>query len=194
MSQASKKAPGTDARLLALLGPIHDDTRVLARRIARSYADGDDLFQEAVLRALAKLDDLRDEAKFRPWFVSILLSVHRNRHRQRFWKRFVPMGREDDPAASPIEPIAPDPGSAARAQRALATLPPVQREAIVLFELHEFSIEEIASFQRVSPSAVKSRLARGRQRLRIFYQRLGVAPSKRAPAQNAATVCKGDLS
>ena len=45
------------------------------------------------------------------------------------------------------------------------------REAIVLFELEGWQVDEIAALQRVSASAVKSRLARGRARLRAYYQR-----------------------
>ena len=60
-----------------------------------------------------------------------------------------------------------------RASKALALLPAVQREAIVLFEMNRFSIAEIAQLQNVSESAVKSRLARGRERLRGAYRRLG---------------------
>ncbi|HET6613112.1 MAG TPA: RNA polymerase sigma factor [Kofleriaceae bacterium] len=182
-----------DQRLCALLGPIHDEIRALARRIARSDADGDDLFHEAAIRALQKLDDLRDDDKFRAWFFSILLSVHRNRYRKSFWKRLVPLSGEDhEQVASP--PAVSDPGSAERARRALATLPPSQREAIVLFELHEMSIDEIAALQGASPSAVKSRLSRGRKSLRRFYRRLGVVPATRARTQGSAAICKGDLS
>jgi RNA polymerase sigma factor (sigma-70 family) len=64
---------------------------------------------------------------------------------------------------------ADDRASARRAQAALATLAPPQREAIVLFELHGYSLEEIAEIQHASLSSVKSRLMRGRERLRTFY-------------------------
>jgi predicted DNA-binding protein YlxM (UPF0122 family) len=46
---------------------------------------------------------------------------------------------------------------------------------VVLFEIEGFSIEEIAAMQEVSISAVKSRLARGRDRLRRHYEKLGFA-------------------
>jgi RNA polymerase sigma-70 factor (ECF subfamily) len=80
----------------------------------------------------------------------------------------------------PVEPIGDDGSrwaderaSADRATAALATLEPAQREAIVLFELHGYSIDEIAEIQRASVPAVKSRLTRGRDRLRQFYEALG---------------------
>src|ERR1051325_2477617 len=63
--------------LLDLLGPIHDDVQLFARRIARSNAEGDDVFQEAVLRAARKLGTLRDRSRFKPWMYSVVVSVHR---------------------------------------------------------------------------------------------------------------------
>ena len=174
--------PATDrpadwARLLELLTPIHARAARMARRLAGSAHDGDDLFQEAVLRALAALPALRDQGCFGPWFTTILLNVHRNRSRRGFWRRLVPLERDEAPA---LEPVGENGHAweeerlrAARASRALATLPAVQREAVVLFELEGYSIGEIAALQEVSPSAVKSRLARGRARLRRTYERWG---------------------
>ena len=70
---------------------------------------------------------------------------------------------------------------AERASRALGTLPPVQREAVVLHTIESFSVEEIASIQGVSVSAVKSRLARGRKRLRRYYERRGYVGAGNTP-------------
>lgn len=164
-------------RLLRLLAPVHDRAAATARRLAGSDTDGDDLFQEALLRALDALDALRDEERFRPWFYAVLLSVHRNRSRRSFWRRFLPIEWR---VPSGSEPAGEDGAEweeervrAARVSRALAALPAVQREAVVLFELDGLSVEEIAVIQQASPSAVKSRLARGRARLRRTYERWG---------------------
>src|SRR5207247_7978577 len=62
---------------------------------------------------------------------------------------------------------------AKRATIALGTLAAAQREAVVLFEIDGYSIEEIAAMQRASISAVKSRLTRGREKLRRFYEAHG---------------------
>jgi RNA polymerase sigma-70 factor (ECF subfamily) len=48
---------------------------------------------------------------------------------------------------------------------ALATLPPGQRAALVLHYYQQLSVEEIARTLQISPSGVKSRLARGRAAL-----------------------------
>ena len=128
------------------------------------------MFQEAVLRAASKLGSLRDRDKFRSWMCSVIVSVHRTRCRRAFWKRLI--SREEvstEPVGDDGARWADDRASARRATAALATLSPPQREAIVLFELQGYSLDEIADIQRTSLSSVKSRLARGRDRLRTFY-------------------------
>ena len=170
-------------RLMILLAPIHDQVRRTARGLARDSVEGDDLFQEAVLRAYRKLPGVRDPERFRGWFYAVLLSVHRRRSRRAFWRRFLSMENE---MARGFEPAGAwgtdDAGTDRRAERvsrALATLPAVQREAVVLFELEGFSVKETAELQRISVSAVKSRLQRGRDRLRRFYEREGFSIADR---------------
>jgi RNA polymerase sigma-70 factor (ECF subfamily) len=163
-------------RLLFLLAPIQARAQQSARRLSRCNADGDDLFQEAVLRALRRIGDLRDESKFSAWFYAVMISVHRARCRADFWRRFLPLS-SSDPEPGPRDP--PRPGAheeqragAARMASALAALPPEQREAVVLFEVDGFSIEEVAAMQESSVTAVKTRLMRGRERLRRRYEEL----------------------
>ena len=167
-------------RLLGLLAPLHSQALATARRLSRSAAEGDDLYQESVLRAFQKLPQLRDEERFRSWFFAVLLSVHRGRCRRAFWRRFLPLA---DAVAGGFDPVgidgrlrADEHEQAARASRALATLPAVQREAVVLHDIEDISMAEIAAMQGVTVSAVKTRVARGRERLRAHYRRLGLDP------------------
>jgi RNA polymerase sigma-70 factor (ECF subfamily) len=181
-------------RLIGLLRPFHNQAAATARRLSRSAQDGDDLFQEAVIRAYDKLSGLRDESRFRPWFYSVLLSVHRNRSRRGFWRRFLSLegkdGKSVDVAGEDGASWDDERRGAERVSRALAVLSPEQREAVVLYELEGFSIEEIAAIQKASQSAVKSRLSRGRKRLRRYYERLGFSkrgelPAREPPASSA---------
>ena len=158
-------------RLRRLIAPIHDRALGFARSLARSRADGDDLFQEALVRALGKLDGLREDRAFRGWLYRVIISVHRNRYRRSFWQRLVPLGAE--PAAE--ERFDESLGAAERARVALATLAHEQREAIVLHDIEGWRVDEIAALEGTSESAIKSRLSRGRERLREVYTRkLGV--------------------
>jgi RNA polymerase sigma-70 factor, ECF subfamily len=160
-------------RLTRLLEPIHRQALATARRLCRSADEGDDLYQDAVVRAFDKLHGLREESRFRAWFFAVLLSRHRSGRRR---LRLMPVPLEEafpngsEPAAEG-SPGDEERRAADRAARALATLPAEQREAIVLHEIEGFSVEEVAEFQEVTASAVKSRLARGREKLRQYYRR-----------------------
>ncbi len=186
----SRSSEATWERLTALLGPIHPGAIATARRLCRSRADGDDLYQESVLRAFEKLHTLRDESRFRSWFYATLLSRHRSRCRRMFWRRQVPL---EEAFAGGRDPVGEDGGQwgermqcANRAAFALAALEAVQREVIVLFEIDGYTIEEIADMQNASISAVKSRLVRGRTRLRRFYERRGVGAAGVPAGEDAA--------
>ena len=95
-----------------------------------------------IRRALAKLDGLRDDAAFRYWLYRVVVSVHRNRCRQAFWRRLVPLGGHELASEPRVDDAL---GAADRARLALATLPAEQREAIVLFELEGWHVDEIAA-------------------------------------------------
>lgn len=161
----------THTRLRRLLEPVHDRALAFARCVSRSTSDGDDLFQEALLRALGKLDSLRDDHAFRPWLYRVIITVHRNRYRSSFWRRMLPFVSAAAQTARADDLLAAD----ERARAALAHLPHEMREALVLFEIEGWQVDEIATLLQVSPSAIKSRLARGRDHLRTIYrERFGV--------------------
>jgi RNA polymerase sigma-70 factor (ECF subfamily) len=160
-------------RLTRLLEPIHPQALATARRLCRSADEGNDLYQETVVRAFDKLHGLREESRFRAWFFAILLSRHRS-GRRRLRLMPVPLEEAFPNGSEPVAPGLPEDEerrAADRAARALATLPAEQREAIVLHELEGFSVHEVAEMQGVTASAVKSRLVRGRERLRRYYER-----------------------
>ena len=56
-------------------------------------------------------------------------------------------------------------------ERAIASLPPLQREALVLFEYEELSLAEIAAVVGVDANTVKARLFRAREKLRSRLDR-----------------------
>ena len=179
---------------MGLLEPIHHQALATARRLCRSPSDGDDLYHEALLRAFDKLHGLRDESRFRSWFFAVLLSRHRSSMRRASWRRLLPwhdaFPRGTDPIAADGVDWEARGRSAARAARALASLPVEQREAVVLFEIDGYSIEDIAGMQGVSVPAVKSRLTRGRERLRRWYERQGLAQPGQDPDLRAGATAR----
>lgn len=180
-------------RFVRLLAPFHAAAAATARRLERSPADGDDLFHEAILRAFDKLPLLRDEASFRSWFYAVLLSVHRTRARRHFWKRFRSLDDERAAGWDIADDARPDDVLAARrAATALGRLPAVQREAVVLFDIEGFSLQEVAAIQGASLSAVKTRLQRGRESLRATYVARGWAPAPLPASAPAGALHAGD--
>ncbi|SPF38681.1 RNA polymerase, sigma-24 subunit, ECF subfamily [Candidatus Sulfopaludibacter sp. SbA4] len=72
---------------------------------------------------------------------------------------------DDDPADAPLDTALQAEVSDA-VQSAIAALPALQREAIVLFEFEGLSLEEVAAAAGCDAGTVKSRLYRARERLR----------------------------
>ncbi|MCY3918771.1 MAG: sigma-70 family RNA polymerase sigma factor [Chloroflexi bacterium] len=64
-------------------------------------------------------------------------------------------------------------------QQGLATLPPEQRQAILLSDVHGLPYDEIAQAMGTSVGTVKSRISRGRARLRSFLTARGELPGGR---------------
>jgi RNA polymerase sigma-70 factor, ECF subfamily len=60
---------------------------------------------------------------------------------------------------------------AGEVERAIASLPTLQREALVLFEYEDLSLAEIAAVVGADSGTVKSRLFRARERLRVRLDR-----------------------
>ena len=61
--------------------------------------------------------------------------------------------------------------TSAAVQSAIASLPPLQQEALILFEYEGFTLDEIAVMAGVDAGTIKSRLHRARERLRRVLAR-----------------------
>ena len=150
------------------LQPVYLDAVRYARGLAGSETEGDDLLQDALVRAWRAYPRLRDPGQFKYWLLKIIRNAHRSRVRKARLRRWLSLEHAADVPAR--EGIAFEEREAVR--RALRQVPRSQREALVLFEVVGMSIEEIARLQGVTVSAVKSRLARGRAKLRETYEGL----------------------
>lgn len=148
----------------------------VARRIPEG--DVDDVVQEVFLRMHRGLGGLRSEDRFGPWVYSVARSAiadHvRARRRRPVAAGEVPEGAEL--AAAEDEGDTGDETSSAAMLAAyvaplVATLPSPYREALTLTELEGLSQAEAAVMLGVAPSTMKSRVQRGRARLRELVER-----------------------
>ena len=128
------------------------------------------------MRALAAYGRLRDGDRFKYWLFRIITNCHRSRWRKRHFKQWLTLEAIwNHPAPTPL------PFEEKEAVRqALGRLPHDQREALVLFEIVGLSVSEIADLLELSVSAVKSRLSRGRQKLRELYFQSSETEGRRA--------------
>ena len=132
-----------------------------ALRLTGSAAAAEDLTQDCFLELL------RHPSAYNPQRGSMrafLLGVTRNLVHQR-WRR----ERATEPLVESAAVVLPDSiaGSISTfIAAAIQALPPLQREAILLFEYEGFTLEETASIVDTDVGTVKSRLHRARDRLR----------------------------
>jgi RNA polymerase sigma-70 factor (ECF subfamily) len=152
----------------AQLTPMYAEAVRFARGLAGSNADGDDVLQDALVRAWRGYPKLRETERFRPWLLKIIGNTYRSWVQRRKLKNWLTLEFVRNVPAPSRDSL----DSRDLLQRALQDLPPEQREALVLFELTGSSIEEISDLQQVTISAVKSRLVRGRKRLRKSLDQL----------------------
>ncbi|MDP8229325.1 MAG: RNA polymerase sigma factor [Candidatus Electryoneaceae bacterium] len=151
-----------------LLKPHYQDAVRFSRALAGSKHDGDDLLQESLIKAWKGLHKLKQVEKFKSWLFKIISNTHRSLARRQWVKRMV--GLEEVADVCQPETLSFEEKDLIR--QALRGLPRVQREALVMFEIMGMTIIEIADHQKMSQSAVKSRLVRGRAKLLERYQAL----------------------
>jgi len=170
-------------RFLRLYEPHRDALWRFARSLVRTDHEAEDVVSETVLQALEGLHRLRDEQAF----VSFLFTIaSRFVKRQRWRRRIFGEYDEDEATNRPHSGAQPDVQADVELLRqALQRLPAKAREAIVMFEINGFSLEEIRQVQGGSLSGVKSRLVRGRQQLTRLLD--AEPPAESDPERGTAT-------
>ncbi len=138
----------------------------LARRLLGDAAEAEDVVQELFVRVWRQAPRWRPgAAKFDTWMHRVALNLCTDRLRRR---REVPLPEDwdaPDPAPAPDAALEAERQSD-RVGRALASLAPRQREAIVLTYYQELPNREAAEAMGIGVDALESLLARGRRALR----------------------------
>jgi RNA polymerase sigma-70 factor (ECF subfamily) len=155
-----------------------------AWRLTGSVAAAEDIIQECFLALLKGARYDAAHCSLRPYLFGITrhLALKQLRIDEREANTREPWELANTDAA--LDPLS-DLLSAERAEgvaRAVAALPPLQREALILFEYEELSLDEIAEITGVETGAVKARLYRARETLperTISALSLGLGGSRR---------------
>jgi RNA polymerase sigma-70 factor (ECF subfamily) len=161
-----------DARYLAFLETISQLRPQLHRycsRMTGSITDGEDVVQDALFRAYRSLDTYDDSRPLAPW----LFRIAHNHCIDLLRRRGVRI--EAETAAAEPDFVAPHELSGARVGPAIEhlvlNLPPKERACVLLKDVFDYSLEEIAELVDSTVGGVKAALNRGRSKLASLNER-----------------------
>ena len=140
--------------------------RRFARGLARDAADGDDLCQATIERALKSRQQWQGGTRLDAWVFTIMRNIWVDQVRARTRRGQTFVGEEAGLSVG-------DPGDAAieahvelgNVGRAMARLPAEQREAVMLVLVEGFAYKEAAEIIGCPMGTLTSRLVRGREAL-----------------------------
>ncbi|HXE34560.1 MAG TPA: sigma-70 family RNA polymerase sigma factor [Verrucomicrobiae bacterium] len=127
--------------------------------------DVDDLVQDVFLRALPRLSDLRDVARFGPWLAAITRNRANDYYRQTRGVAAVTESLPEDEAHLPAANTSSD-REAAMILALVRSLPETYREPLILRLVEGMTGPEIAARTGLTPGSVRVNLHRGMQQLR----------------------------
>lgn len=170
------------ARFEKLLEKGGDRAFHFAFRLAGNEQDARDLVQEAFLRAYERLDDYDPNKPFDAWIGTILRNIFIDGVRRLSHRQTVSMDAEPREGAEPLSDRLSEGGRAAldrlaaeeadrMVQAALQKVDPEMRTALVLCDMEAMSYEDVAKVMGCPIGTVRSRLFRGRARLRRMLER-----------------------
>jgi RNA polymerase sigma-70 factor (ECF subfamily) len=155
-----------DARYLAFLETISVLRPSLHRYCARmtgSVMDGEDVVQEALIDAYRKLDQFDESRPLKPWLFRIAHNRCIDFLRRKGVRDEAEAAAAMPEAVLPVEPATLGIGKAV--EQLVASLPPKERACILLKDVFDYSLEEIAELVDTTVGGVKAALSRGRRKL-----------------------------
>jgi RNA polymerase sigma-70 factor (ECF subfamily) len=152
---------GSERAFSELLRPLVNHGYRLACGMLHDAQAAEDAVQEASFTAWRKVGRVKEEAKFRPWFLSIVANECRNARRIK-WTSAVRLGLPDLAIRSSEERVL----HGVDLRRALIQLGDRDRLVVILFFYLDLPLEEVAQISGSSVGAARARLYRSVRRLR----------------------------
>ena len=152
-------------------------TQKLAGSVLRDVSEAEDAMQDAWSKAWQHIATFHGDSKFSTWFTRIVLNQCLMRLRSSRRRPVVqledtavpdsgrPAMQFSDAGPSPEDLFASD-EIKALVRKEVAMMPPLLRDPLVMRDLEQLSIEDVAARLDISVPAVKSRLLRARAELR----------------------------
>ena len=177
------------AELLALAGELRPELHRYCARLMGSVIEGEDVVQDTFARAFVALGELKEAPPLRPWLFRIAHNRAMDLLRSRAIRAAEPIEAADEVA----DPESPDPVEVLMRREAVETavsrfveLPTMQRSVVILKDVLDQSLEEIADMLDLTVNAVKAHLARGRARLTVINAQTPAPSVARPPSPAVA--------
>jgi RNA polymerase sigma factor (sigma-70 family) len=177
------------AQFLALIETLRPELHRYCARLMSSVIDGEDVVQDTFVRAFVALDELEESAPMRAW----LFRIAHNRALDLLRSRAVHPAEPLEAAQEVADPEIPDQLEVMMRREAVETaisrfagLPTMQRSVVILKDVLNQSLEEIATTLDLTVNAVKAHLARGRGRLKTINAQMPAEPVPRPPSPAVA--------
>lgn len=169
---------GEAAGFDALIERWHAPLWKYVRRLVDDDEAAADTSQDVWLRVLRALPRLRDPSRLRAWLFGIARRTVMDRLRRRYAEpeeMSLDSGDADGTSTDDDLPEITD-EDLGRMHDALARMPLIERDVLVLFYLQELTVSQLAEVLDVPVGTVKSRLFRARQMLRRELTHSGTLP------------------
>ncbi len=177
-------------QLRALADKLRPELHRYCARLMGSVIDGEDVVQDTFARAFVALDELDEATPLRAW----LFRIAHNRALDLLRSRAIRAAEPIEAAHEVADPESPDPVEVLMRREAVETavsrfvdLPTTQRSVVILKDVLDQSLEEIAGMLDLTVNAVKAHLARGRARLKAINAE---APAKPVPHPPSPAVAR----
>jgi RNA polymerase sigma-70 factor (ECF subfamily) len=189
MTESPSPPSPRQAEFLALTDTLRPELHRYCARLMGSVIEGEDVVQDTFARAFVALDDLEEAAPVRAW----LFKIAHNRALDLLRSRAIRAAEPIEAADRVADPESPDPVEVLMRREAVETavsrfaeLPTVQRSVVILKDVLDQSLEEIALMLDLTVNAVKAHLARGRARLTAINALALAQPAPRPPSSAMA--------
>jgi len=137
----------------------------------RDRAQAEDAVQEALIKMWQNLPSLRRHNSVKAWLVRIVVNEIKQQHRKkRLPAVSLELAMELNGDPDETETVAIHNEDTQQLRRALNTLPPEQREVVVLHYFSDLKVIEIAHVLNKSEGTVKSRLSRALNKLAVILR------------------------
>ncbi|PTQ76042.1 RNA polymerase sigma factor [Celeribacter persicus] len=136
-----------------------------AYALTRDRSRADDLVQDCAERALRKRHLWQQDRPIRPWLAKMALNIHRNTLRTAA-VRHIHVAYDEADLTSHAQPSAEQGLEAREMLRRVDTLPPEQRDVLLLVVIDGLSYAEAAGVLGIPVGTVMSRISRARASLK----------------------------